>query len=896
MIPRATYRLQLHRDFTFDDAVRIVPYLSSLGISHLYLSPLLKARAGSRHGYDIVDHSQLNPELGGEDAYKRLCDALARHAMSQVIDIVPNHMGVLGSDNPAWLNLIEWGQQSPYAHWFDIDWRTSPHQKILVPILDAQPGQALRNGDLKIRFDRTEGSFAFWAYDTHKLPIAPTSYEALLPHLDALTGPLAERFAALRPSSCTRLEAAELKLALADLPKAAHDAIDQHLRSFCPNERAIPEKLADLLAQQNWRVAHFRVAGDDINYRRFFNINELAGIRIESDEVFHETHAEIIRLIERGDVTGLRIDHIDGLRAPSGYLERLREIAGPGFFIVVEKILASHEQLPSKWPVQGTTGYEFAAALARFMIDPGGLQTLNQTHAEFTGLTDSFSDIAFQAKLEMLETEMASELQRLSRRAAAIASSSPDTCDFTQPLLQRAIAILIASFPVYRTYRDHASPMSDADRKAVEWAFGLARRRSVRMDQSVFNFLHDLLIGNSAIADRPCTVRLEILDFVLDLQQYTGPVIAKGVEDTAFYRYTKLLACNEVGSDPSAPPLSATALHVDFSVRAERAPHAMLTTSTHDTKRDEDARARLCALSEYAEDWSKAVRSWRAIIRARLGDIERQAPPSANDEYMLFQLMVSTWPVELLDGPVDACLLADYRNRLEECMIKSIRESKTVTSWINPHAEYETAVLNYVRTCLAVDQPPAFFERFIPFVQQIAEAGAKNSVLQTVLKLTALGVPDCFQGSELWDLSFVDPDNRRRVDYELRDRLVRSPVAPAHAFQDWRSGLFKIQLYRRLLGLRARQPDLFEHGSYEPLIADGNHFGFTRRLNEASMTVWLRHRSRPTSDSQMVLPLQASNERDILSDRSATTNQISSAWLEHFPAAVFVNEAEQSSS
>jgi (1->4)-alpha-D-glucan 1-alpha-D-glucosylmutase len=890
MTPRATYRLQLHNEFTFDDAAKVVPYLAELGVSHVYLSPVLMARPGSRHGYDIVDHTRLNPELGGEAAYDRLCAELRLHGMSQIIDIVPNHMGVTGADNPAWLDLLEWGRDSEYAGWFDVDWTSAGACKVLVPVLASQPGEALRNREIALRYDRHEGSFAFWCYDTHKLPVVPTSYDALLPHDGGTLDRLAESFASIGRSAQDRRYTMTLKRQLAALPDHAHETIETHLASMQVVDGQPPSALITLLAAQNWRVAHFRVAGDDINYRRFFNINELAGLRIEWPEVHEKTHERVMDLVRRGDVTGLRIDHIDGLADPAGYLNRLRENAGPQVYIVVEKILAAHEALPAGWDVAGTTGYDFAATITRFLIDPEGAESLARIHAGFTRTQETFEDLAYRSKLELLESEMASELQRLARLAASIASTSPFTCDFTQPLLRRAISVLMACFPVYRTYIDPPGRISDQDRKSIEWAFGLARKRAIRIDQSVFGFLKSLLLVEMDTSDIPAQARADVHAFIRLFQQYTGPVTAKGIEDTAFYRHTRLLALNEVGADPAAAPISAAALHADFSSRAGKAPHSMLATATHDTKRGEDARARLAALSDHTGEWAKAVRTWHSILRARLGNIERDAPPSRNDEYMLYQLLVSTWPVELLDSASDNDALSAYGDRLEQCLVKSLREAKTTTSWINPDTEYEAAVVRYARSCIDAGQPPAFFENFLPFAKMIAEAGAQRTVLQTVLKLTAPGVPDIYQGCELWDLSFVDPDNRRSVDYAAREAVLSSSQTPAEAFREWTSGGSKVQLIRTLLDQRKATPELFASGSYEPLPSPSEHyFGFMRRHGSEAVTVWLRKGAPEDKGPALRLRLHAADCRDLLSDTRATQDGIAAAQLGTFPAAVLVS-------
>ncbi|HKS90207.1 MAG TPA: malto-oligosyltrehalose synthase [Stellaceae bacterium] len=838
--PRATYRLQFREEFGFDDAAALAPYLARLGISHLYASPYLAARPGSPHGYDIVDHERLNPELGGEAAFARMVAALRDNGLQQILDFVPNHMGVGGADNPLWLDVLEWGPDSACAGWFDIDWepdRRYLHDKLLVPFLADQYGLELERGALRLRFDAAAGAFAVWAYDTHKLPICPLFYPDILGEEDPVLERLGDSFAEL-PAWRPRIErrAAQLKAGLADAagtqPAVAAAIAAAIVRiNGRDGEFATWQRLDVLIGRQYWRLAHFRVAADDINYRRFFNINELAGLRMELPEVFEHAHRLVFRLIGDGSLAGLRIDHIDGLLDPAGYLHRLREAAPRrDFYLVVEKILAPHESLREDWPVAGTTGYDFAGLVLGLLVDPAGEAPLSDAYERFAGPAAPFDEIVRAAKLRIMDHEMASELNVLAREAGRIARQNPRTADFTRNILRRALRATIAAFPVYRTYVDARGAPSEADRRDLDWAIAQARRHEPLVDPSVFNFVHRLLSGDLVAEPRSGFSREAVLRHAMRVQQYSGPVMAKGLEDTAFYRYNRLIALNEVGARPDEFGVSIAAFHHANRRRAERWPHAMLATSTHDMKRGEDARARLAVLSEMAEEWSERVPTWSRLLRARRGDVEGTAPPERNDEYLFYQLLVGTWPLELLDGEPDGAALASYAGRVKAAMVKSIREAKLYSSWTMPDPRYEEAALSFVEGALDPARAGAFLASFLPFVWRVAELGAHNTLVQTVLKLTVPGVPDIYQGAELWDFSMVDPDNRRPVDYRLRTRLLDEVTADLAADRpaamrayagSWRDGRLKLAVTTTLLACRRAYPGLFAAGGYEPLAADG---------------------------------------------------------------------------
>ncbi|MGE4063532.1 MAG: malto-oligosyltrehalose synthase [Rhodospirillaceae bacterium] len=823
-VPRATYRLQLRKEFTFSDAAAVVDYLKRLGISDLYTSPILRARPGSAHGYDIVDHSTLNPELGGKEAFEALSRALKAAGMGLIVDVVPNHMGVAGADNPAWLNVLEWGARAAHAGWFDIDWNPDcPYLrgKLLVPVLGDQFGVALESGKLRIKFDAEEGSFAVWAYDAHKLPVCPLHYRDILV---ACTGPvreLADLFAGIKPPLEQR--AAELKRRLAAL--ATHPDVREQIEQRTAALNGVEgdlgtwSRLAELIARQHWRAAHFRAAADDINYRRFFNINELAGVRMERQEVFEATHRLIFSLVDEARVSGLRIDHVDGLLDPKAYLSRLRKRLPDGAYLVIEKILAIHETLRTDWPVDGTTGYEFANLALGVLVDPAGAEPLRSFYKSFTGDAAPFAETARASKHRIMENELASELHMLSREVAAIAAQNPKTVDFTRNLVQRALKEVLACFPVYRTYLDEEAQATEADRRDIAWAVSVARKKETALDPSIFDFLQRLLLGELGDVHTSAALRC-----AMKVQQYSGPVMAKALEDTAFYRHTAFLALNEVGGDPEQFGVTVSAFHKFNQLRAESWPRSMLATSTHDTKRGEDARARLAVLSEMPDEWIKQVTVWSRVLRARRGDVEGAAPPDRRDEYALYQMLVATWPVELLDT-WDSAPLAAYTQRLTAAMIKGVREAKIHSTWVQPNPDYENALTAFIADALDPNQGGGFRDVFLPFVAEVARAGAQNTLVQTVLKLTLPGVPDIYQGCELWDLSMVDPDNRRPVDFAARLELLKDIEAHPRPLGDylgsWHDGRFKMAAIMRLLDCRKQSPCLFDKGSYIPLIVTG---------------------------------------------------------------------------
>ncbi|HWW19965.1 MAG TPA: malto-oligosyltrehalose synthase [Steroidobacteraceae bacterium] len=894
VIPRATYRLQLHGGFGFSAATDCVPYLARLGVSHAYLSPYLKARAGSAHGYDIVDHSQLNPELGDEEAFQRMSQALKAHSLGHILDFVPNHMGVGGADNPLWLDVLEWGPDALHAGWFDVDWdpdRRYLHNRILVPFLGDQYGIELERGVLRLRFDESDGSFAVWAYDTHKLPIWPPHYARILTDGTAQLERLADAFNWL-PNWHQQMpqRAAELKTRLAALVRDhadAREAVQRAVQRFegQPDQSGSWQSLDELIAEQRWRIAHFRVAADDINYRRFFNINDLAGLRMELPEVFDHVHQRVLRWVKDGTLDGLRIDHIDGLYDPKGYLRRLQRRlstrhAEHGFYLVVEKILAAHEPLREDWPIDGTTGYDFLNQVLALLIDSSAYADFDRCYRQFVGEPQRFADIVHQSKRHIMENEMASELNVLARDMGRLARQNPRTADFTRNLLRRAIKELIACFPVYRTYIDDAGELDSADQRDLSWAFAQARRNESELDPSVFNFLEQVLTGALLQRSRTGFSHQSLLRCAMRLQQYSGPVMAKGVEDTAFYRYHRFIALNEVGGDPERFGATLSSFHKSNQARAHRWPHAMLATATHDTKRGEDARARLAALSEFAEEWIQQLPVWSRILRGPLIAEDAPLKPDRNDEYLLLQLLLGTWPCELMTSEVrDAQLSKDYAQRIRGAMVKSMRESRLHTGWAFPNAEYEEATLGMIDAALTGARSSAFLSSFLPFVRKVADCGVDKSLIQTVVKLTSPGVPDLYNGSELWDLSMVDPDNRRPVDYALRTRLLRQiderlaadrALGMSELRRNWCDAGIKLATIATLLRHRRDHERLYAEGDYQGLPASGARAddlcAYTRHRNGDKLLVAAVRRAHRADGSKQwedtVLPVPEALRRE----------------------------------
>jgi (1->4)-alpha-D-glucan 1-alpha-D-glucosylmutase len=834
-IPIATYRLQLTASFGFAQAAKLVPYLSSLGISHVYASPFLKSRAGSTHGYDVVDHNAVDPELGGEAGLNQLHRALVEFDMGLILDLVPNHMGVNYADNPWWLDVLEFGPKSPFAASFDIDWKGlqgHPRGGVLVPILGRPYGEALQSGEIVLRYDAREGSFAAWYYE-HKLPIGPARYSEILQKVVAQAGASTEpagrqllEFAAgyRGPHNPPRQQSAAFKAELAGIP-GAEEIVQRGLCAYDPSrESAALLALHYLLERQHYRVAYWRLALSEINYRRFFDINDLAGLRMEDASTFEAVHRLVRRLIASGWLQGLRIDHMDGLRDPHQYFRRLHhliEVERPAgrepFYVVVEKILGERARLPRFTGVCGSTGYEWLNTISRLLIDEGGLTTLDQAWREFTGEHRSFHEILIEAKRRVIANILASEFTVLSRLLARIAAGHFSTRDYGTDRLRAALELFVLHFPIYRTYITPSGP-SRGDRAIINQAITQARADWFGPDAGIFDFLRDALTLDLISSGRTGYSIARDRQFAFKVQQFTGPMMAKSLEDTAFYRYHRLLALNEVGGNPGAGVLSVAEFHECMEERAGKSPDGLTATATHDTKRGEDARARLLALTQLADEWKAAVLDWRAQ-NAPLADSSRsQRIPSLAHEYMIYQSLLGAWPL----GGIDA----SFVERMRAYAIKAAREGKQQTSWVAPDEIYEAGLEGFIERLLNERRSARFIASFDAFARRAALIGALNSLTQITLKTTMPGVPDFYQGTELWDLSLVDPDNRRPVDFSARiDGLQSIRMQPdwQALATHWDDGRIKFALIRRLLALRSELPDVFAKGSYRPLNVEGPH-------------------------------------------------------------------------
>ncbi|WP_409192215.1 malto-oligosyltrehalose synthase [Bradyrhizobium sp. RDM4] len=843
-IPLATYRLQLTADFDFDKAAAVVPYLKALGITHLYASPVMKARKGSTHGYDTVDHSQFNPELGGEPGFARLSETLKQHDIGLIIDFVPNHVGVHFADNPWWLDVLEWGQASPHAVSFDIDWDQLAYRArggVLLPILGASYGEALERGEIELRYDPDEGSFSAWYFE-HRLPIAPERYgemlRAMVKEADAAETEagkrllsLATRYTGLRRPN--RKEAPGFKAELKQIAGAA-DIIANGLGAYRAAKDRPAQTLAlhHLLERQHYKLGHWRLASSDINYRRFFDVNGLAGLRVEDPGTFAATHRLVKQLVAEGKLQGIRLDHIDGLRDPAQYCQRLRRLVRDAqgttkpFFTVIEKILCEHERLPHFAGVQGTTGYEWLNVITHVLVDPKGLEALDETWRQISNRPPRLAPYVKDAKRRVLETLLTSEFIVLTRLLARIANGHYSSRDFSADSLRQALELYVLHFPVYRTYLTTGAPAAH-DRKLIDHTIERARAEWFAADDGIFDFLRDALTMDLLKPDRPPHSAPRVRRFALKVQQFTGPMMAKSLEDTAFYQFHRLLALNEVGGDPASNGLTVPAFHHAMQARAKEWPYGMTATATHDTKRGEDARARIAALSEIPGEWTSMVSRWKVLNAPHLALDGNLRAPSATFEYMLYQTLLGAWPLDGLGG--------DFVERIQAYALKAAREGKEETSWLNPHEAYEAGVRSFIATILDPAQSAEFLESLQTLARRVALLGALNSLSQLTLKATLPGVPDFYQGTEFWDLSLVDPDNRRPVDFAARHAALRSPDNRdwSGLIKSWPDGQIKLAWTRRLLKLRNALADVFAHGDYQPLEVRGAHAGhviaFARR-------------------------------------------------------------------
>ncbi|PZX51769.1 maltooligosyl trehalose synthase [Cereibacter changlensis] len=875
MTPRATYRFQFTADFTFADAAALAPYLSELGISHVYCSPILAAREGSTHGYDGVHYSLINPELGGEEGFRAMAATLREKGIGLIVDFVPNHMGVGGADNAFWLSVLEWGPLSPVAGWFDIDWDSNTpglSGKVLVPFLGDHYGEVLAAGDLELRFDPEKAAFAIWAHDTHKLPVCPQCYGEILRRggLDEL----ADAYEAVAGEAPTNPVWKELRARLrdADMTKAVASYVGT------PGDLDSWKAMDALIEAQHWRPVKFSMDGDAINYRRFFTMSDLAGVRVEKPEVFRATHKLILPLMQEGIIDGIRIDHIDGLIDPKGYCLRLRDALDKPFPLYVEKILAPDEELPEDWQTDGTTGYEFANQVVGLIVDPAGETAMSEIYAAFTGQTTSPEDIVHIAKLEIMAQPMASELEALTDRFLALAQDDPRRRDFGRAGMRAGLSQVVAGLDVYRTYVDRDG-IRDEDRARIAAAVERAKLRAPEIDPGIFDFI--ALVLTLDLAEEHPEQRADILKTTMRMQQFTGPVMAKGLEDRALYRYARLIALNEVGSEPGHFGLTLEAFH---AANAARNPSCMLTTSTHDTKRGEDARMRIAALSGHPDLWRERIAEWHELLA------DEDQPIDRNEEYFFYQLLFGVWEADWSAAPSPEAL-ASLRERVEAGMMKSVREAAVNTRWVFGNEEYETALCAFIARALEAPDTP-FLRSFRGFVAEVAPHGLVNSLIQTTLKLTAPGMPDLYQGAELWEQSLVDPDNRRPVDFALRERLLGEVMAEPAALAPADQGGVKLALTAALLNLRRDKPELFQEGDYRPVEAEGKGAAslcaFERRHGDDRMLVACALHpagSRPHRDATRLL---AEGEWLNLLTGEPVTELTGAALFGRLPVAVLV--------
>ena len=940
-IPTATYRLQFNKNFTFRQAREIVAYLHHLGISDAYASPYFQAGPESLHGYDITDHNKLNAAIGSREDYDAWVAELHAHGMGQIVDFVPNHMGINDPQNTWWQDVLENGPSSLYAPYFDIDWRplkTDLHDKVLLPILGDQYGRVLERGELQVRFDG--GSFSLTYFD-HVFPIAPGTYRYILElALENLAEFRDEDFYAEFQSIRTALEylprrtetnpgrikerarekeiiKKRLERRCAEAPQVqraiekAVETINGHVgdpRSF--------DRLDELLNAQSYRLAFWRVAAEEINYRRFFDVNDLAAIRVELPEVFDAAHKLLFELVASDAVSGLRIDHPDGLYRPLEYFEKLQSRCakalrvplpkdGRAIYLIVEKILTGDEQLPQNWPVHGTTGYDFANQVAGVLVDHNAEGAITKIFKRFIGHSLHFGHLVYAKKRLVMRISLANEVNVLGNMVDRLSEQNRWFRDYTLEALARAVRETIACFPVYRTYLEPGKPVSEEDRAVIERAVAAAKRRNPAIEESVFNFLLDLLLFRFP-ENLDEEQRAAHAQFVLKFQQFTGPITAKGLEDTVFYIYNRLAALNEVGGEPQLFGLSVETFH-QRNLRRERDwPASLLATSTHDSKRSEDVRARMLAISEIPQLWGRSLQKWRTANRRFKKQIDEAEAPDAGEEYLLYQTLLGTWPVDLDGAPVSS-VGQEFVTRIQRYMAKALKEAKLNTSWIQPNENWDDAMREFVARILEPGPRNKFLPIFLPVAAEIARLGAINSLAQTAIKLTTPGVPDIYQGTEIWDDSLVDPDNRRPIDYARRREMLAQieKVSANELMQCWPNGRIKMRLTQRLLHLRRENPELFREGNYESLNFGGElaecAIGFARRHGDRAIIVIVPRLSSQVGfppvgdrwqDTHVLLSSQLTGLRDVFCDRElrAENSQLRlTEAMSQLPFAVFRN-------
>jgi (1->4)-alpha-D-glucan 1-alpha-D-glucosylmutase len=914
--PGATYRLQLHAGFTFRDALAVTPYLRDLAITHCYASPYLKARPGSTHGYDIIDHRQFNPEIGTDEDYEAWVTALADNGLGQILDTVPNHMGIVGNENAWWNDVLENGPSSPYAGYFDIAWTASPRPelqgKVLLPVLGDPYGKVLESQQICLAY--AAGTFTLSYFD-HRFPVAPRSYGLILGHdlaelenrLPADDPALVEyqsiltavghlpRRTEVEPAKVAerQREKEVIKRRLAALTESSasvHEFIERNVALFNgrPGDPHSFDLMDELLEDQAYRLANWRVASDEINYRRFFDINELAALSMERPEVFQATHEFVFRLLREGKINGLRIDHPDGLYDPREYLDRLQEhylvdvahgvftsdpdfqglewndLEGPlrqeigqarrqgrdsplwrPLYVVVEKVLGPTEPFPEDWPIYGTSGYAFLNMVNGQFVEAANGPAFTQLYQRWTGDSTSFAEVVYQKKFVILQVALSSELHMLAFQLDRLAQKDRRSRDFTLNSLRHALREVIACFPVYRSYIS-GDVIHESDRRYVQAAINRAKFKNPALSGSIFNFVRDMLLLRypEGATDED---RAEQQRFVGKFQQVTAPVMAKGMEDTAFYVYNRLVSLNEVGGGPDRFGIAPEAMHRYLQERQARWPYSFAATSTHDTKRGEDVRDRINVLSEIPGEWEERLKRWGEMNRRHRVEVDEAPAPDANEEYLLYQSLLGAWPL----GPCGPEEYAEFVGRIQAYMAKALHEAKVHTSWINPNPAYDEAVAQFIARILDEKQSGPFLQDLREFQRKISHFGMLNALAQTLVKIAAPGVPDTYQGTELWDFSLVDPDNRRPVDYGIRSRLLgqlkertaggtRGLLKLARELiQAREDGRVKLYVTWRALTCRRDHPLLFSPGDYTATEVSGakqaHAFGFIRRHDDQAV-------------------------------------------------------------
>ena len=869
-IPKSTYRLQFNRHFRFKDATGIIPYLQKLGISDIYSSPFFRSRPDSDHGYDVSNHNELHPPIGSREDFDAMVASLKEHDMGQIADFVPNHMGIIDPRNEWWMDVLENGPSSRFAQFFDIDWdplKEALRNKVLLPVLGDQYGRVLERGDFHLQFK--EGAF-YLNYFDWVFPLNPRTYHFLLrialeklgqysdedmfldlesiltaleylpPRTNTDEEKIRER---AREKEVIKRRISRLCRECPQVEEAIELAI-RHIEGHVGNPHSF-DQLDQLLDAQAYRLSYWKVAAEEINYRRFFDVNDLAAIRVENPVVFDTIHKFLFELLEKHSVTGLRIDHVDGLRDPKQYLTSLQrryaELVdgdsaepGLGLYLIVEKIFSDNEKLRSDWPVYGTTGYDFTTEITQLLVDSTNGEKFSKIYRDFIERHVHFESLIYEKKKLVMDVSLASDIESLGHMLSDVSEGDRLHRDFTLDSFSTVVRELVACFQVYRTYISAENGVSEADRQVILRAVRAAKRRNAATDTSIFDFLRDILLLEKLDDSDGEAQRLR-LEFVSKFQQCTGPIMAKGLEDTAFYIFNRLAALNEVGGNPQQFGISLERFHEKNRARLAERPRSLLASTTHDTKRSEDTRARMAVLSEIPDEWQKWIYEWRDLNSVWKKNLEGDSAPSANEEYLTYQTLLGTWPFSMEE------VNEEYVGRMQRYMLKAIKEAKVNSSWIQPNEDWEEAVKEFIARTLGPDH--GFRSKFEPAAAKIAWHGMLNSLTQAILKFTVPGVPDIYQGTELWDFSLVDPDNRRPVDFALRTQLLEK-VQNENAenlFQTWQDSRIKMSVTLRLLRLRQQAPSLFETGSYYSFYANGELadccVAFSRELDRQMILV-----------------------------------------------------------